>query len=807
METLLQDIRFGVRVLRKSPGFTAVAVIALALGIGGNTAIFSAVNAVILRPLPYAAPDRLVFVRETSWQPSTKGTTASWPNYADWRDQSSTFEGLAAAYISNYNLKADTGVERVSGAAVTANTFATLGVDPLLGRAFLDEEDRPNGPSVAVLGHGLWQRRFGGNPEILGRTIDLEGKQTTVVGVMPKGFEFPIESERADLWVPLAGDEEALPRGAHFIEVVGRLKDGVTIDQAKGDLAAVAERLGQQYPDTNENRSVLVFPLHDWVVGDVRDSLLLLLGAVGFVLLIACANVANLLLARARARQREVAIRLAVGAGRLRLVRQFLVESLLLAIAGGAVGLLLATWGSDILAAAGPKDIPRLNEAGADWTVLLFTLGVSALTGIVFGLAPAIQLSRPELADSLKGTDPRSGGAGSRIRSALVVSEVALALVLLVGAGLMLASFARLIDVKPGFDPEQVLTAHVSLPDVRYEKIEQQIAFGDEILTRVRALPGVEAAGVATTLPLSGNSLALSLKLNDGVPRDPKERLSVGYDAISPGYFEAMGIPLREGRDFAEQDRASAPNVVVISESVARKYWPNESALGKKLTIGISIDDNPPPEREVVGIVGDVKHGGLDATKAERVYSPYAQTPWTSMAVAVRSQGDPAALSGAIRREVLGIDDGLPVYDVTLMRGVVGSSVARPRLVASLFGAFAAVALLLAAVGIYGVMAYTVSQRTHEIGIRLALGARPVDVLRLVVGQGMGLAGLGIAIGLAGAFGVTRLMSSLLFGVSATDPVVFASIAALLAAVAFAACYLPARRAARVDPVTALRYE
>ncbi|HEX8137723.1 MAG TPA: ABC transporter permease [Pyrinomonadaceae bacterium] len=818
MGTLWQDVQYGFRMLLKRPGFTAVAVAALALGIGANTAIFSVVNAVLLRPLPYAEPERLVMVWGSAPQLGFDVLPPTAAESVEWRERNQVFESLAALQSRTWNMTGAAGPEQIQGARVSASLFPALGVKPLLGRTFLPEEDREGGAKVVVMGYGLWQRSFGADPGVVGRTVTLNNQGYTVVGVMPQGFRFPGGenmlsglqfSPKTELWEP-AGltAEELAARGTHNMAVVARLKRGVSVGQAQAEMTAIALQLGEQYPKYNKGLGVKVVSLHEQVTGDVRPALLLLLGTVGFVLLIACANVANLLLARAATRRKEMAIRTALGASRARVVRQLLTESVLLALAGGACGLLLALWGIDALGALIPDAIARGVEIGPEARVLSFTLLISLLTGLVFGLAPALQASRTDINESLKegSRGATSGARHNRFRSLLVVSEIALASVLLIGAGLLIRSFLRLQQVDPGFDPRGVVAMELVLPSIapsRYTEPEQQAAFFRRALERVGALAGVEAAAVVSTLPLSGAFESTSFKV-EGRPAPSSERESpqANYTLVSADYFRVMSIPLMKGRAFTERDTKEGPAVLLVNERLARRVWPGEEVVGKRLTVGF--EKTP---REIVGVVGDSKQTSLDAQTPLAVYLPYQQFTYAGMTLVVRSKSDAATVADAVRREVQAIDPGLPVSNVRSMEQVLAVSVAERRFSMTLVVLFASVALLLAMVGIYGVMAYAVSERTHEIGIRVALGAQGRDILRLILGQGMTLTLSGIALGLGGAFLLTRLMSGLIYGVSARDPLTFAGVSLALALVAFAACYIPARRATKVDPMEALRYE
>ncbi len=811
MRSLFQDLRYGFRSLLKRPGFTVVAVLALALGIGANSAIFSVVNSVLLRPLPYKDPEQLVIAWETNPQLLSDylktHNEAAPANFFDWQTESKSFENLAAFRWQDFNLTGGDTPEQVIGNAVTTNMFATLGVRPALGRDFLAEEGQVGRENVVILGHGLWQRRFGSNLGIVGQTISVNGQPFTVVGVMPEGFEFP--RAMSELWTPLApSDDFKTNRTAHFLYTRARLKPGVTIAQAQAEMDTITARLRQQYPDTNNQRGVRLASLSDESVAEIKPALLILLAAVGFVLLIACANVANLMLARAAARQKEIAIRTALGAGRLRIIRQLLTESVLLSLVGGVCGLLLALWGIDLLLASMPRQfalgIPGWNKIGLDYRVLGFTLGVSLLTGILFGLFPAWHASKYDLNESLKEGSKGSAGQGrKRFRNALIVSEVTLALVLLVGSGLMMRSLWRLMDVKPGFDPQNLTTLQLSLPQAQYAQNEQIVAFYSELTHRIENLPGVEAAATIDMMPMGGSGGTTSF-LVEGRPAPPQGQYpEANARTSSPGYFQTMRIPIVKGRDFSERDTANTPFVVVVNETMARKYWPGEDPIGKRL-----LDpQNRTPPAEVIGVVGDVKHFGLDDQAEEYIYTSAIQTPGNAMFLVVRTTMDPLSMTGTLRKEVQALDKELPVFDVKPMEQRIVESTGARRLVMFLLGVFALVALILASVGIYGVMAYAVTQRTHEIGIRMALGASRGDILRLVIRQGMLLVVVGVALGLLVSFAVTRFMSGLLFGVMPNDPATLFGVSLLLAAIAFIACLVPALRAMKVDPMVALRYE
>jgi putative ABC transport system permease protein len=814
MEILWQDLRYGARMLARNPGFTAVAVLTLALGIGANTAIFSVVNAVLLRPFPYNDPSRVAVVWETQLQQGLPYMYAAPPNYADWREQNQVFEEMAAFSPEGFFLAQEDEPVRVRGAEVSASLFRVLGVSPFVGRAFSPEEDQPGRGQVVLLSHGLWQSRFGAGPAVIGQAITLNQQSYTVLGIMPPDFAFPppIDLEgsapyqRTDLWVPLAMDLEGGQRGAHYMTVIARLKPGVSLQRAEAEMNVIARRLEQEFPNSNTGWGITLVPLDQQVLGEARPALLVLLGAVGFVLLIACVNVANLLLARSATRQKEFAIRSALGAPRARLARQLLTESTLLALLGGGAGLLLALWGMDSLLKLAPRNVPRLEEAGIDLWVISFTLAVSLLTGLLFGLAPPFQSSSPRLNQWLKegGRTAVQGAGHIRLRGVLVVTEIALSLVLLVGAGLLFKSFLQLRGVDPGFQSENVLTLRLSLPQTKYPQAAQRIAAYSEIEQRILDLPGVESAGFIYDIPLAADRQGTSFQIEGEPPPGPNENRQINFTFVTPGYLRAMGIPLLRGRFFTEQDGRETEEVIIINETLARRFFSQEDPTGKRLFLGFSTQ----VARRIVGVVGDVKHDTLTRDYAPAVYVPYYQVPWSGrMSLAVRSSAQPSAVLASVREQIRSVDRDLPVFSVMTMNQVLSNSVAQPRFSTLMLGVFAGVALLLAAVGIYGVISYSVSQRTHEMGIRMALGAQPRDIFRLVVGQGMVLTLIGVGVGLAASFALTRFLESLLFGVSATDPATFAGVSVLLAAVALLACYLPARRATRVDPLVALRYE
>lgn len=821
MQTLWQDIRFGSRMLLKTPGVTAIVILALALGIGANTAIFTVVNSVLLRPLPYENSDRLVFLNEKS--AVMDEMSISYPNFTDWRNQNHIFEKMGVYNRNSYTLTGMGDAERILAAQASADLFAALRVNAGWGRLFTNDEDKPGGPPVVVLSYALWQRRFGGQTSILNQPITLNGKSYTVIGVMPQTFLYP---SRVEMWVPvgqLSGDSNWQQRGNHpGLYGIARLKPGATLEQAQADMDTIATNLEKQYPDSNAGNRVRIRPMLEVFVSDARRTLWVLFGAVAFVLLIACANIANLLLARASARQKEMAIRAAMGAGRWRMIRQLLTESILLAVIGGTLGLLIARWGIELILKVSPDAIPRSREIGLDWTILLFTFGVSILTGILFGLVPALQSSEVEVHETLKETG-RGTSRRQWLRSSLVVVEVATTMVLLIGAGLMIRSFQRLQQVNPGFSYEHLTSFNTTLPQKKYTTEDQRSEFFRRLLENLRSLPGVEAVAAASGLPLGNNGWQTSF-LVDGQPTPPRAEIPLMEAcAVTPDYFRAMNIPLLRGRYFDDHDDRSflagrdlskmnegeriinGVNVIVIDEEFARRYWPNQDAVGKTIRFG---SDEKAPRLTVVGVVGRVKMEGLsqDSNRVQGYFS-FAQVPPSGMTVVIKATGDPNQLIAAARQQVKLVDPDQPIYGIRTMDEIRAESVAPERLNLTLLSIFAGIALVLAVVGIYGVMSYAVTQRTHEIGIRMAIGARPFDVFRMILSQGMKLALIGVAIGLVGAFALTRLMTSMLFGVEPTDATTFTTISVVLITVAFLACYLPGRRATKVEPVVSLRYE
>jgi predicted permease len=821
METLLQNLRYGLRTLANSPGFTSVAILTLALGIGANTAIFSVVNTVLLQPLAYPNPDRLVELEMSS--PQGNGDITSIPKFNVWREQTQVFDSVAAYDFAGpgINLTGGDRPEQVKGIHVSSDYFRVFGAPIALGRAFTAEEDRPGGPAVALISNGLWHSRYGGDPGIINRTIDLGGEPYTVIGVLGSTFA---SDKKNDIWLPLKPDPNSTNQG-HYLRTSARLKPGITLAQAQAAMKLAADQFNRKFPNSpvmGPGASFTAVPLRDSVIGDVRSDLLLLFGAVGFVLLIACANVANLLLARATIRKREIAIRAALGAGRAHIVWQLLTESLLLSLAGGALGLAFGYLGVRALLAMNPGDIPRIGEQGAsvtlDWRVLAFTFVSAVLTGILFGLVPALSASRSDLSITLREAGSRSGTGvrHNKTGSLLVIVEMALALVLLVGAALLIRTFAALRGVNPGFEAQNVLTLQMSLSGGRFEK-----AAGVELLVRnsrqrVENLPGVAAAAMTCCLPLEGG-FGLPFTIEGRPLKDGPYHGGAGYTTVSPGYFEVFRIPVLSGRSFRDQDNSAGGRVVVITDSMAKEYWPKGDALGALITIGKGIGPEfEEPPRQIVGIVGDVHQDALNRPPNQLMYVPLAQVNdaiialnnrITPMTWVVRTKLPPFSLSADIQRELREASGGLPVAHIRGMQQVVGESTARNDFYMTLLTIFAGVALVLAAIGVYGLMAYSVQQRTQELGVRMALGASPQQVRRMVVIQGMRLALVGVVLGVASALALTRLMSSLLFGVKPWDPAMIVLVAALLSAVTLLATYLPARRASRVDPVVALHYE
>src|SRR5712692_972052 len=834
MQSFLQDLRFGLRMLARNPVFTLIAVVTLALGIGANTAIFSVVDAVLLRPLPYPDANRLVFLWSTMNGQGVPQSGSALPDYRGWRDQNRVFDGLAGFYYGDFNLSSNgSAPERIQGAYITANFFQVLKISPELGRLFASEEEEFGKHRVVLLSHGLWQRCFAGERDLVGREIKLAGESFTVAGVMPKGLPFFDNLPEVELWTPIAfaPDDNMATRNNHFINLVGRLKPGVTPEQAQADVSTIARGMEEQAP-ANKGLGALVVPMHEQITGDSRKALLVLLGAVAFVLLVACVNVANLLLARALAREKELAIRASLGASRARIVRQVIIECLPLGLIGGLLGALLAVWGIDLLSSLLPASLPRGNAVNVSGRVLIFTFALALLTILIFGLLPALQAARSDVRESLN--EGGRSGMGSRkqgrLRRLLVIAEVALALVLLVGSGLMVRSFIKLRQVDVGFTAHNVLTMRVPLPDAKYP-IPQTItdprdpaglAFSEKLLARVEALPGVQSATAATILPLgAGDGWGKFLSIEGrAAPASIDQVPLVRFVLVSQDYFRTFGVFLRNDPSFTAQDKSNSQPVAIINETLARRFFPNEDPVGKTIWMGppehllppeAQTPENRSPRRTIVGVVSDVKGGSLNQPTTSQVYAPlsqYRREGWNNgLMLAVQTSTPPETLTSAIREQVRALDADQPITSVRTMDELLNRTWSAAKFSLLLFGLFAGVALVLAAIGIYGVMATAVTQRTHEFGLRMALGAQKRDVLRLVIGQGMMLVLIGVAAGLASALALTRLMSTLLFGVSPTDPMTLAVITVLLAVVALLACYLPARRATKVDPMVALRYE
>jgi putative ABC transport system permease protein len=814
MHTLWQDLRYGARMLLKHPGFTWIAALTLALGIGANTAIFSVINAVLLRALPFAAPARLVAVGSTRTTDRAVFSTLSYPDFADFRARSRAFERLAAYRTRGFTMSSEDGAVRLRGAIAGADLFPLLGINPLYGRAFTPAEDAAGGGRVVILSHSLWQNRFAADPQAVGKTVSVNGESNAIIGVMPPGFQFPIEAEPVEIWANFARDTEgaqavSAQRGNHYLDAVGQLKPGVTAAQAEVELVGLASQLEQQYPNDNHGFSVRVIPLLEHLTGASSRSLWVIFAAVGLVLLIACANIASLLLARALNRRREIAVRLAMGASRWRVTRQLLTESVLLALIGGVAGVALAGFATDALIAITPEDIPRLTEASLDSRVLIFTLVIATLTGVVMGLLPAGQASRLDLQAALKEGGRNLTGGRAAVRSALVVAQVAIAVVLLIGAGLLMNSFARLLRVDPGFDAEHLLTLRVGLPDGLYTEAHQVAGFHERLRAGLEAVPGVSALSTVQPLPLAGSNIRVGFNI-EGRP-NPSGR-DYPYDTrlflVGADYFRTLGIALRQGREFTARDGLYAPQVAIINEAFARRFFPDQNPLGQRINPTISADERPLPMREIIGVVADARSRNLSQAPEPEVYLHLPQCPATgSFTLLLRTRSDAQYLTGFVREAVAKLDRQVPLSQVRTFDYYLSETLARPRFNSLLLGVFAGVALLLMVIGLYGVIAYSVTQRTPEIGVRLALGARGGDIFKLIIGQGLKLVLLGIVLGLGGALALTRWLSSLLFGVSAHDPLTFSVIALLLMVVALLACFVPARRATRVDPLVALRYE
>jgi putative ABC transport system permease protein len=809
-EDMFQDLRFGFRMLLKNPGFTLIAVLTLALGIGANAAIFSVVNAAWLRPLPYPEAEQLVLVAHHNTKRA--GNFELTPGgYLDVREQSKSFARLAAYVAQDFNLTGAGEPERLRGQSVSASLFPLLKVSPSAGRVFTDADDRAGASRVVILSHQLWQRRFGAQADLIGQTLTLDDQSCTVVGVMPPGFDFP--DKETELWVPLVfAANAANDRTAYYLSGIARLKPGVTLATAQSELDVIARNLALAFPQSNTDLGFSVESLHESLVSGFKQALFVLLGAVGCVLLIACVNVANLLLARAAVREKELAVRAALGAGRLRLLRQLLTESTLLALCGGALGLLLAVWGIKVLKLInpeGPGAIARLDEVSLDFRVLGFTLGVACLTGILFGLAPALQISKPDLQHALKeGGRGFTGAHGHRLRSLLVVTEIALSLVLLTGAGLLIRSFVRLQSVDLGFNPERLLTLRVELSDGKSQDLTRRVSFYQQVIERVRALPGVEAVGIVNAAPIVSPGMRSAIVVEDKPDPPPGQPQLANNRVVNPDYFRTLGVPLLKGRPLSAQDNLQTPAVAMINQAMARRYWGDEDPVGKRFKFAPRASDAP--WLMVVGVVGDIRQGGLNAAPFPELYMPFTQghQRWARPRVLfVRTAGDPLNLVAAVKEQIWAVDKDQTVWAVRTMEEIVARSLAARRFNLWLLGAFATLALVLASVGIYGVISYAVSQRTREIGVRLALGAARRDILKLIVGQGLVLTLCGVGSGVVASLALTRWLSTLLFEVSPTDPLTFAGVALLLTAVALLACYLPARRATKVKPLTALRHE
>jgi putative ABC transport system permease protein len=808
---MLKDLRFALRGLLKRRTSTFIAVLTLGLGIGATTAIFSVVNSVMLRRLPYTTADRIVVIQELN--PDGKKIQVTGPNFLDWRAQNTVFEHLAAIKTRNANLTLADQAERIDTAQTSANFFDVFGVGPQQGRLFVSNDEQAGHAPVAVLSDALWRRRFAADPNVVGKPITLDGNTYSVIGVAPAGFQYP---DKTEVWLPplkLAPEfnprvEPTERRGMGYLSAVGLLKPGVTVAQAGGEMETITSRLRQQYPETNNRRFDRVLSLHNHLIGDSKTMLWLLFGAVMFVLLIACANVANLLLASAVSRSKEMAIRTALGASRWRVMRQLLTESAILALAGGLLGLFLSSYGVMAITRLLPQQFPRLNEIGMDWRVFGFTLGASLLTGFLFGFAPALHMSRADVQEAMKENSRGTAGSArhTHLRHALIIAEVGLSVVLLAGAGLLFRSFIRLQAVDAGFTPQQVLTAQLSPAGPKYDDNADYTAFYEQVLERARTIPGVANVGVINTLPLSGGP-TIAYRI-DGRPIETVDKwVPTSFRSVSPDYFGAMNIPVLQGRTFTEEDRAGAPRRLMINQALAQRDFPNEDPVGKRITLGNTDENNQPIWFEIVGVTANVRSIQLREEAPPELYFATKQLPFQNMAIVIRSTVDPESVAPALRQVVAEVDQTVPVAEVQTMEHIVSESVTQPRFNLFLVGLFGGLALLLSAAGIYGVTSYTVTQRTHELGIRLALGAQVSDVLKLVLGQGMAVIGIGLVLGLAASFALLRLMRSLLFGVGENDPLTFVAITLVLLVVALIACYVPARRATKVDPLIALRYE
>jgi putative ABC transport system permease protein len=809
-EDFFQDIRYGLRVAGKNPGFSSIVVLTLGLGIGATTAVFGVADAVLLRPLPYRQEGQIVMVWETQASRAQNHNVVSPANFLYWQEHNTVFDQMAAFYDSSTSILGDGDPEQIPMQAVSEKMFPLLGISPILGRNFSAEEDVDGHDQVAILSYGLWQRRFGGDPQIVGKSIQLGFGKMEIVGVMPASARLfvakgSLTGEAPQLWIPVGwGATQRVPRGRYMM-AVARLKAGVMLAEAEGELNSLSRTYAKQYPDFETGWGVTLVPIHDEMSGGIRQSLLVLLGAVAFVLLIACANVANLVLSQSAVREREIAVRVALGAARWRIIRQTLTESLLLAVAGGGLGFLAALWGSDALLSLAPKNLLGAQEIHMDYRVLLFTVAISVLTGIVLGVVPAYDAGRVSLTEPLReGGRNLTGLRGRRLRNSFAVAEIALSLVLLAGAGLLIRSFSRLMTVDPGFNSSNLLMMRISLRSAKYPQGSQTVQFFQQLLERVRAIPGVRGATIDNSFPLTGMTPGTDFIIA-GRPAAP---LGADYDTevqmVDGEYFHTMGIPLLRGRTFNNQEGNNESHVVIISEALARQYFPNETPIGKKIVIHMKQKNEP---SEIIGVVGDVKRAGLDATPVAMSYWPHSELPITSMMLGIRTESNPMAFVGSVREIVHQMDADLPVYQVETLEQWMGDSVARQRFSALLLGLFAGIAFLLAIIGIYGVVAYAVSQRTREFGVRMALGAESGDIAWLVLRQGLNIAGFGIVLGLAGALGVSQFLRQLLFHVSPYDPMTFFCVAIAMSGVTLLACWLPARRATKVDPIIALRYE
>jgi putative ABC transport system permease protein len=811
MQNLWQDLKFALRMLRKNPGFTAVAILTLALGIGANTAIFSVINTVLLQPLPFKEPGRIINLVQYDLKTKASGALMSYTKYMQIQEQSKTLESMAGFYPLTLSLVTEREPEAVNGARASIDFFRVLEISPARGRAFLPEEEQDGGPDVAVISDGFWHSHFAGDPAAMGKTLVLDGKSVTIVGTLPASFRFPLQYPEPDVWLPRPSETVLLTPaqvrgGASYFNMIARLRPGETLQRASAELDAINASYKQQFGSNADATrfGILAQTLEESLVGGLRPSLLVLLAAVGFVLLIACANVANLLLARATAREREIAVRKALGASGGRLVRQLLSESILLSVCGGALGVFLAAALMPALRSISPGAVPRLGEAKIDGVVMIFSLLLCVITGIAFGLVPALQISKKDLHEILKegGRGSSESGSRGRFRALLVVAEIGIALVLMTGAGLLIQSFARLMQVNPGFSPKNLTAFPLTLPPSRYSKPELQAQFYRQLLEHVKSMPEVQAAGITSYLPLGGGARYVFVcpegLVCQGVGKDPTSAVR----QVSAGYFEVIRTPLLSGRTIDEKDIAGGSPVAVINEAAAKHFFPGQNAIGKHIA-----NSRDMVQREIVGVAADVKFNTLNAADVEEMYLPMAQVPWPNTTLLVRSAANSQSLVRAVRSKIAEVDPSLSVSGISSMEEVVDASVAQPKLTMQFVGVFAGFALLLAAIGIYGLIAYTVSARNQEMGIRVALGARPPDILRLVVGQGMRLTGIGVVVGVVVSLALTRLLTSLLFGVHATDPLVFGTAAIILAGAAFVACYIPARRATRVDPIIVLRYE